>query len=71
MQKNRENLENNKKKQKFRFWKSYAKMDVAIKFYTKNYPYRLIFKSVRLKIAENRFLASSDRPWQNNSFLFM
>ena len=28
---------------------------------------RLIFKSVRLKIAKNRFLASSDHPWQNNN----
>ena len=43
-------------------------MDVGIKFYTKNYPYRLIFKPLRLKLAENRFLASSDRPWQNNNF---
>ena len=38
----------------------YAKLDITIEFYTKNYPYRLVFKSVRLKIAENRFLASSD-----------
>ena len=41
---------------------------MTIKFYAKNYPYRLIFKSVRLKMAENMFLASSDRPWQNNNF---
>ena len=32
------------------------KTDVAIKFYAKNYPYRLIFKSVRLKMAENMLL---------------
>ena len=28
-------------------------MDVTIKLYAKNYPYRLIFKSVRLKMAKN------------------
>ena len=52
---------------KRRFWRSCAQTDVTIEFYAKNYPYRLIFKSVRLKIAENRFLASSDHPWQNNN----
>ena len=56
-----------KKYLKRRFWRSYAQTDVTIEFYAKNYPYRLIFKSVRLKIAENRFLASSDHPWQNNN----
>ena len=49
-----------KKLETCRFWRSYAKMDVTIKFYAKNYPYRLIFKFVPLKIAKSRFLASSD-----------
>ena len=62
------NLEKiDKNHQKHRFGRSHAQMDVTIEFYAKNYPYRLIFKSVRLRIAENRFLAFSDRPWQNNT----
>ena len=36
-----------------KFGRSYAKTDVTIKSYGKNYPYRLMFKSVRLKTAEN------------------
>ena len=35
---------------KHRFWKSKAKTDVIIKFYGKNYVYKLIFKSVRSKM---------------------
>ena len=63
--KNFEKIEKNYEKR--RIWRSYAQTDVTIEFYAKNYPYRLIFKSVRLKIAENRFLASSDHPWQKNN----
>ena len=67
---NRENYEKHQKvdrhRQNCRFWRSYEKTDVTIKFYAKNYPLRLIFKSVRLKMFENRFLAFSDRPWQKN-----
>ena len=55
------------KSAKPRFWRSCTKTDVTIKFYTKNSPCRLLVKPVRLKIAKNRFLASSHRPWQNNN----
>ena len=61
-----ENLENEKiakniekideNPSKHGFWRSYEKTDVTIKFYAKNYPYRLIFKSVRLEMAENMLL---------------
>ena len=33
-------------------------MNVTIEFYAKNYPYRLIFMSVRLKIDENSLYAN-------------
>ena len=32
-----------------------TKTDVNIKFNAKNHPYRLIFKSIRVKIAKNMF----------------
>ena len=47
--------------QKRRFWRSYEKTDVTIKFYAKNYSYKLIFKSVRLKIVKNMFLTGRKR----------
>ena len=55
-------IENIDKKsiKKRRFWRSYEKTDVTIKFYAKNYPYRLIFKSVRLKIAKKYFSKSAN-----------
>ena len=35
----RKNLKQiNKNQEKYRFWRSYAKTDVTIKFYAKNYP---------------------------------
>ena len=40
-------------------------MDVTIKFYAKNHPYRIIFKSVRWKIAENMFLTVCKRLYRN------
>ena len=46
--KNLEKIKKNHKKR--RFWRSYAQTDVTIELYAKNYPYRLIFKSVRLKM---------------------
>ena len=49
----------------------YAKTDVAIKFYAKNYPYKLIFKSERLKIPEKKILCILRyRPWLNINFLY-
>ena len=37
-----------------RFLWIYVKTDVTIEFYAKNYAYRLILRSVQLKIAENK-----------------
>ena len=47
--------------QKRRFWRSYEKTDATIKFYAKNYPIRLIFKSVRFKMAKNMLLNLSNQ----------